>query len=203
MAADEAKPRPPRKAKKDAAASGPPPYERKAKGFLRAAELTPNALKSAGAKRGFAELRLLTEWRAVVGEALARVCRPVKVTYRGRSGPGLGATLVVTAEGARAPEVEMRKAQIIDRVNAFYGYRAVSRLAIDQSRSGAIGAAGFAEPETEWSGPDVKAKPVDGVADERLALALGRLGANVAAKARAARDDTRAAARPDRSRRNE
>lgn len=201
MAADDAKPRSPRKAKKDA----PPPYERKARGFLRAAELTPGALKSAGAKRGFAELRLLTEWRAVVGEALARVCRPVKVSYRGRSGPGLGATLVVTAEGARAPEVEMRKTQIIDRVNAFYGYRAVSRLTIDQSRTGA---AGFAEAETEWRGPDVKARPVDGVVDAGLALALGRLGANVAAKARVAEDakrtpnDKPAMAGPDKTRRD-
>ena len=185
MAADEAKPRPPRKAKKDAE----PAYERKARGFMRAAELTPGALKSAGAKRGFAELRLLTEWRAVVGEAVARVCRPVKVTYRGRGGPGLGATLVVTAEGARAPEIEMRKAQILERVNAFYGYRAVSRLSIDQSRSAMMddGAAGFADAKTEWRGPDVKAKPVEGVADESLALALGRLGANVAAKARGAK----------------
>lgn len=42
--------------------------KRRMRGFLRAADLAPEALKSGGAKRGFAELRLLTEWRAVVGE---------------------------------------------------------------------------------------------------------------------------------------
>ena len=181
MTSEEAKPKRARK-------PTPPPPERKARGFLRAGDLTPAALKSAGAKRGFAELRLLTEWRAVVGEAIANICRPIKVTY-GRSGPGLGATLVVTAEGARAPEVDMQKERIIDRVNALYGYRAVSRLSIDQSRAPmmAKAAAGFAEDGAAWTGP--VPKPVEGVKDEDLALALARLGANVSAKARKKSDE--------------
>lgn len=180
--------------------ANPPKPERKARGFMRMAELTPNALKSAGAKRGFAEFRLVTEWRAVVGEALARICRPVKVSYS-RSGPGLGATLVLTAEGARGPEIEMQKATIIEKVNAFYGYRAVSRLSIDQSRSPMMSApvAGMAEAASGWTGPGITArqpKPVEGFADEGLALALARLGANVSAKARNAKNDTPDASGP-------
>lgn len=187
MASDKAKPRENRKS--DA-------YERKARGFLRAGELTPTALKTAGAKRGFAELRLLTEWRAVVGDALARVCRPVKVSYS-RKGPGLGATLIVTAEGARAPEIDMQKDRILEKVNAFYGYRAVSRLSIDQSRAPMMtAAAGMAEDASAWTGPDRKPapKPVEGVEDEGLALALARLGANVTAKARKSKPETASAA---------
>ncbi|MEL7465033.1 MAG: DUF721 domain-containing protein [Pseudomonadota bacterium] len=193
MTSDKAKPQTERKrAKSDSA------YERKARGFLRAGELTPAALKTAGAKRGFAELRLLTEWRAVVGEALARVCRPVKVSYS-RKGPGLGATLIVTAEGARAPEVDMQKERILEKVNAFYGYRAVSRLSIDQSRANMMQArlatTGMAEAAAGWSGPAAKPapRPVDGVEDEGLALALARLGANVTAKARKSKPDAASA----------
>lgn len=162
-------------------AAGAP--QRRARGFLRAAELAPNALKQAGARRGFAELRLLTEWRAVVGEALSAHCRPLNVSYAGAS-PGLGATLVVAATGARAPEIEMQKALIIERVNAFYGYRAVSRLKIDQRRAPA---SGFAEAPAEFTpAPAPPAAPVDGVGDERLALALGRLGANIQRKSKRA-----------------
>ncbi|MEM7545023.1 MAG: DUF721 domain-containing protein [Pseudomonadota bacterium] len=168
---------------------------RRAVGFLRASELAPNALKTAGAKRGFAELRLLMEWRDVVGEALASVCRPVKVSYGGRGGPGLGASLVVTTEGARAPEVEMQKTRIIEKVNVFYGYRAISRLVIDQSRSATpplpstARQTGFAEAAEPWTGADestqIREKPVSGVEDERLGLALSRLGTNIRARQRA------------------
>lgn len=155
-----------------------PAPPRKSRGFLHAAALTPAALKSVGARRGFVEARLLTDWRGIMGETLGALCRPVKVSYAGGS-PSLGATLVVTTEGARAPEVEMRRPQIIERVNAFYGYRAISRLRIDQSRA----AMGFAENRAAFEGPAPTARPIDGVEDERLALALGRLGANIRLKA--------------------
>lgn len=180
MSKDTAKPGGPRKG----GIPMPATPERRARGFLRAAELTGGMLKSAGAKRGFAELRLLTEWQAVVGDALAQLCRPVKVTYGGRGGPGLGATLVVTGAGARGPEIEMQKTRIIEKVNAFYGYRAISRMLIDQSRTGMTygQTTGFAEAQTEFQRQPVADKPVKGVADERLALALGRLEANVATR---------------------
>ncbi len=185
MVKDTAKPGAPRKGGMTGDAAPP----RRARGFLRAAELTVGTLKSAGAKRGFAELRLVTEWRAIVGDALSVLCRPVKVTYGGRGGSGLGATLVVTGEGARAPEIDMQKTRIIDKVNAFYGYRAVSRLVIDQSRSAMpmaaqpLSAQGFAEGQTEWQGaPVASVSPLEGVADQHLALALGRLEANIAAR---------------------
>ncbi|MEM7523017.1 MAG: DUF721 domain-containing protein [Pseudomonadota bacterium] len=194
MGDDTAKPK--RRRKGADAATAPPP--RKSRGFLRAAELTPATLRTTGAKRGFAELRLLTEWRAIVGDALAGVCRPLKVSYGGRGAPGLGATLFVTAEGARAPEIEASKVSIIDRVNAFYGYRAVSRLTIDQRRSPLMAAAsqGFAEDAADFAGAperrepgvqDAEASacaPRTDVKDERLALALARLEANVKARAK-------------------
>lgn len=155
--------------------------DRRARGFLRAGDLAPGALKSSGARRGFAELRLLTEWRAIVGESLAAICRPMKVTYRERG--GLGAVLVLTAEGARAPEVEMEKARIIERVNAFYGYRAVSRIRIDQSRAPLMNASPGGPTgalEAEAAAPPA---PISGIEDPDLALALARLGANIRAKA--------------------
>jgi hypothetical protein len=117
-----------------------PPAARKARGFLHAAALSSEPIRTAFSRRGFAETRVLTDWPEVVGDALAPLCRPVKVTY---AAGGFGATLVVLAEGARAPEVEMLGPRIIERVNAFYGYRAVSRFKVVQTASG-MGAGGGA-----------------------------------------------------------
>ncbi len=155
--------------------------KRRSKGFQSVAQLTPNALKQAGAKRGFAEARLLTHWNEIAGEALAAICRPIKVSYAGRTA-SLGATLVLAADGARGPEIDAQKPRIIERVNSYYGYRAVSRISIDQSRSPSR-MQGFAEPAAAFEGPKPAPRPVEGVTDERLALALGRLGANIKSKA--------------------
>jgi hypothetical protein len=67
-------------------------------------------------------------------------------------------------------------------VNSYYGYRAVSRISIDQTRS-PVRMTGFAEPAATFEGPKPTPRPVEGVTDERLALALGRLGANIRSKA--------------------
>lgn len=175
MVRDPAKPSQKRKP-----APAPQP-KRRSKGFRSAAQLTPDALKQAGAKRGFAEARLLTHWTEIAGEALAKICRPIKVSYASRSA-SLGATLVLAADGARGPEIDAQRNRIIERVNSYYGYRAVNRIKIDQSRS-PTRMQGFAEPAATFEGPKPAPRPVEGVTDEGLALALGRLGANIRSKA--------------------
>jgi hypothetical protein len=161
---------------------------RKSRGFLRASTLTTKTIRQVGSKRGFAELRLLTEWPVIVGEALAAGCRPLKVGYAARTA-SLGATLHIAADGARSTEIMHQKDQIIERVNQFYGYRAVSRLHIDQSQGFTPSAAeahmatGLAEGRSDFEAAPARPIAVDGVADEGLRKALGRLGVSVKAKA--------------------
>lgn len=156
-----------------------------ARGFRRASAAAPGALKKAGAKRGFAEARLLTDWREVVGAELAAICHPVKISYR-RADAGLGATLVLAVTAGRAPEVDMARPRIIEMVNACYGYRAVSRVTIDQSRDHVPAKRpaprGMAEDAAPWEGPPRAPLRVEGVEDEGLRDALGRLGTYIAAR---------------------
>lgn len=170
---------------------------RKARGFLHAAALSSDHVRSAFSRRGFAESRVLTEWDAIVGEALAPLCRPVKVSY---SAGGFGATLIAMTSGARAPEVEMLGPRILERVNAFYGYRAVSRFKVVQTASG-MGAGGFAETSRGFDrggSPKPVPRPVSeeqaravagavvGVESEPLRDALDRLGRNIISRGNAA-----------------
>jgi hypothetical protein len=170
---------------------------RKARGFLHAAALSSDHVRSAFSRRGFAESRVLTEWDAIVGEALAPLCRPVKVSY---SAGGFGATLIAMTSGARAPEVEMLGPRIIERVNAFYGYRAISRFKVVQTARG-MGAGGFAEPSRGFDRggaakpiprpvSEEQARAVAGavlaVESDALRGALDRLGRNIISRSNAA-----------------
>lgn len=169
---------------------------RKARGFLHAAALSSDHVRGAFSRRGFAESRVLTEWDAIVGEALAPMCRPVKVSY---SAGGFGATLIAMTDGARAPEVEMLGPRIIERVNAFYGYRAISRFKVVQTAAG-MGAGGFAEPSRGFdrrgapkpipravSEDEARAiaSAVLGVESDALRGALDRLGRNIISRGNA------------------
>lgn len=153
--------------------------------FTRAAALVEKPVRRAGESRGFAVTRLLTHWDEVAGPDIASVSRPVKVTY-GRS--GLGATLTVLTTGPHAPTLEMQKDLLKARINACYGYAAISRVSITQTAP-----VGFAEGQVAFA-PAPKATPradpevtraaehaTAPVADDNLRSALERLGRNVLA----------------------
>ena len=162
------------------------PEIRRGSGFTPAARLLQSRIRAAGEKRGFAVSRLLTHWAEIVGPQIAAACRPVEVKY-GREGMGAALTLLVS--GPLAPMVEMQKAQILDRVNACYGYRAIARLRLTQtSATGfAPAGAGFAESPTAFAPAPRAADPraeeaAEGIADTELRLALAALAANVLGK---------------------
>lgn len=128
----------------------PPEPTRRMRGFEVASSLMRDRIRSAGESRGFAVTRLLTHWAEVAGEDIARVTRPVKIGY-GRD--GLGATLTLLVQGANATLVEMQKEKLREKVNAIYGYAAISRITLTQTAP-----VGFAEGQAEFA-PAPKAAP--------------------------------------------
>lgn len=80
--------------------------------------------------RGFSESRLLTHWSEAVGSETAAMARPVKVSY---AKGGFGATLTLLTTGAFAPMLQAELPKILARVNAVYGYSAISRIHITQT----------------------------------------------------------------------
>jgi hypothetical protein len=161
-----------------------PPRRASTKGFTRTSVLLTERIRSASETRGFAQSRLLTRWVEVAGEAIAAVARPVEVSY----GRGMGATLTLLTTGANAPVLEMEKEKLRARVNAVYGYNAISRIRITQTAP-----TGFAEGQVafEHRRPDQTARPPDPaiarkaqdavgpIEDEGLRRALSRLGQNI------------------------
>ena len=158
--------------------------DRRRRGFEPAAGLLRDRIREAGETRGFAVSRLLTHWAEVVGEDIAAVARPVKMGY-GRD--GFGATLSLLTTGSAAPILQMQLPKIRDRVNACYGYNAISRVTITQTApSGfAEGQADFTHaPKAKQPAPDPQviataAAVSQNVQDDALRAALEALGRNV------------------------
>ena len=158
--------------------------ERRRRGFETAAALLSGRIRKLGEGRGFAVSRLLTHWAEVVGEDVARLALPVKVSY---PRDGFGATLTVLTTGASAPLVQMQAPAIRDRVNACYGYNAIARITITQTAP-----TGFADGQVAFApAPRREPPPPDpattetargltlGVGDDGLRAALEALGEKV------------------------
>lgn len=89
--------------------------------------------KVAGAalrRQGFAQIEIVARWPAVVGELLARYSAPERISFP--VGEQAGGTLYIRTDGAFALELQHLEPLVIDRINSFYGFPAVARLAIRQ-----------------------------------------------------------------------
>ena len=139
---------------------------RRLRGFERASSLVTDRIRTAGEKRGFAVARLLTHWAEIAGDATARVARPVRIGY-GRD--GMGATLTLLTTGAAAPMVQMQLPQLRDRVNACYGYSAISRIHLTQTA-----ASGFAEAQAAFAPPPDAPPAESQIVDDRMMAETAR-----------------------------
>lgn len=160
--------------------------KRLSRGFAQTGGILSKQIRKASETRGFSETRLLTHWAEIAGPSVAKIARPVKVGYTRQ---GMGATLTLLTTGANAPMVQMQLPQIKERVNATYGYAAISRIHVTQTAP-----TGFAEgqvsfdhdkPKKRTLAPQEKAQvqsTVSDVSDDRLKAALATLGENILTK---------------------
>ena len=94
------------------------------------AELMPEVGRTAFRKFGFVQSSVVTRWPEIVGERHARVCMPEAIRFPpGEKSDGILQLLVVPAH---APLISHVIPEIIERVNRFFGYNAVSRVKLRQ-----------------------------------------------------------------------
>lgn len=107
------------------------PYERPRGGEARQiADLMPAIGRTAFRRFGFVQSSVVTRWPEIVGERHARHCMPESIRFPpGEKADGI-LQLVVTP--AHATIIQHVTPEIMDRVNRFFGYRAVARVKIRQ-----------------------------------------------------------------------
>ena len=175
------------------------PRPREAVGFARkrpgplygvkaVGSFVPGLTRKAFEKYGFSAATLVTDWATIAGRELAAYTAPERLKWpraversdddadeAGKGRPG--ATLVLRVDGGRSLDVQHNARQIIERINAYFGYAAVAELRIVQAPVGADDR--FARPARPAGRP--LTTEVAHVADPGLRDALARLGAEVKA----------------------
>jgi hypothetical protein len=132
------------------------------------------------ARQGFAARELVTRWAEIAGPEIAAHAEPLKMQWpRPVEGqPQEPATLVLRVEGPMALEIQHSADAILQRVNRFFGWSAVGRLALRQAP---LSRRNRPKPSLKPD-PDAVAKvekTLSAVEDEDLRAALARLGAAI------------------------
>lgn len=159
--------------------------------------MVPGLTRKAFERFGFSTATLLTDWAGIVGADLARYSAPDRLKWpRGGThgsddepaeGPSRqGATLVLRVDLGRGIDIQYKARQLIERINAHFGYRAVAEIRIIQAPvEGALPPAEAASPARVLrkafnrgeTAPLLAAIPDDGLraALERMQAGLSRV----------------------------
>ncbi|BBC72311.1 conserved hypothetical protein [Altererythrobacter sp. B11] len=125
----------------------PKPYERPRGGPARqVADLVPQIGRAAFRRFGFVQSSVVTRWPEIVGPQHAKICSPEAIRFPpGEKSEGILQLVVLPAH---APLIQHVIPEIMERVNRFFGYNAVSRVKLRQ---------GVVQPPRDESAP--KAPP--------------------------------------------
>ncbi len=119
-------------------------------------------------QHGFTQVELITHWSDIMGLELALGVKPVRLTFPAKDRMN-GTLHVRTAGGAFAMLLEHQKGRIMERVNTYFGYPAVSNLKIEQ---GGVRLPRSEESEPEWPLSEEELMPllekVNAIQDESL-----------------------------------
>jgi hypothetical protein len=131
-------------------------------------------------KQGFASRELVTRWSEIVGADIAAYAEPLKIQWQRplEGQPEIPATLILRVEGPRALEIQHSSTVILERVNRFFGWSAVGKIALRQAPLSRPARRKAKKPPSEAAIAE-EARELDTVDDDNLRTALARLGASI------------------------
>lgn len=147
-------------------------------------DIVPDIGRAAFRRFGFVQSSIVSRWREIVGDRYAAVSSPESIRFPpGKRSDGV---LNLVVEGAHAPMIQHVGPVIVERVNRFFGYQAVARVAFRQ------GLVQISRARTRAAPVSLRPIPVDlgdslrEVADPELRACLESLARGVAANEAAA-----------------
>lgn len=81
---------------------------------------------------GFVQGSIVSRWAEIVGERYAKASSPESIRFP--AGKKAGGVLTLLVDGAHAPLIQHLTPMIIEKVNRFFGYAAISRIVFRQGK---------------------------------------------------------------------
>lgn len=127
-------------------------------------------MREAARERSFALVQLMLQWDALVGERIAKLCRPARLSFPRRPKEHdedkmpEPAVLILRVDKAASLEIQHMADVILSRVNAHFGWPMVGKIVL---KAGII-----KQPVTSTT---VEAQPLDPMIKLRAGVLVGKL----------------------------
>ena len=146
------------------------------RGMTSMGDLAAAALAPVTGRRGLVAGEMVARWQAIAGTEIAAVCTPERISWPRKAAGSDPGVLVLRVARAHAIDVQHLSATIVERVNGYFGYKAVASIRLRQKAP--------ARPVPERPAPaplgaEAEAaldQALSAISDDGLREALQRLG---------------------------
>mgnify|MGYP001169000540 CR=1 FL=1 len=104
--------------------------DRKKSYFKKVGDSLPKIVNKNISERSFVELSLIKNWNKIIGKEIACYCWPIKMVFSNIKNTN-GIIFLKTKRG-KSMEIEFKHNEIIEKLNQYFGYNAVSKISIIQ-----------------------------------------------------------------------
>lgn len=155
--------------------------DRRVHGMVSIAVPVDRVTKPVFGKHGFVSGALVVDWPAIVGSAVASHTLPLRIKFPPQE-RGEGTLEIKVASSAFATELQHLEPLIVERINGYFGWKAVARLRLRHGPLPRSKPVRVAAPEPDAQAAERLNAVLDKVEDPALRAALERLGRYVAVK---------------------
>tara|TARA_B100001964_G_scaffold232057_1_gene287396 strand:- start:721 stop:1185 length:465 start_codon:yes stop_codon:yes gene_type:complete len=103
---------------------------RKQSYFKKIGKSLPKIIDKNIKERNFVEITLIKKWKEIIGEDIAKYCWPIKIVFSDIKNSN-GIIFLKTKRG-RSMEIEFKNDEIIEKLNQYFGYKAINKISIVQ-----------------------------------------------------------------------
>lgn len=128
-------------------------------------------------QQGFVRASILLDWHLIVGERFANFCQPEKISFPLER--RTGGRLTLKTSSAFAVEISHLETIVVERINRYFGYKAVDKLLIKNGRITPRTIKKQPQPQVSPDQLSSIEKMVEGIENSALRDALIELGKGV------------------------
>ena len=99
--------------------------------FKQIGDTLPKILKTKLKKANFVEISVIKNWKEIVGDDIAKNCWPIKIFFS--DGNNSNGKIAIKVKRGWSLEIEYKNQEIIEKLNQYFGYKAISKISIIQN----------------------------------------------------------------------
>ena len=99
--------------------------------FKQIGDTLPKILKTKLKKANFVEISVIKNWKEIVGDDIAKNCWPIKIFFS--DGNNSNGKIAIKVKRGWSLEIEYKNQEIIEKLNQYFGYKAISKINIIQN----------------------------------------------------------------------